>query len=401
MKTSGTDNLRALGQLLIGAPPTPGSNWKTLIDLARRHAVSPLLFWRLRERQIPEAGLLEELHREYYAAAVRGMVVGRHLAQVLGTLAAAGVPALVLKGSAAAAFYPDPALRPYGDLDILVSQDQVHQAEAALNRLGYARLRPKEWKLAYGYDLPLMSRDGRPAVEIHWRLGYPEAAGHLPAEEVWARAVPWMVDGQEALRLEAVDAALHLCAHALVKHRSRLGIRPLCDLALIADGWGQPEWRALAQRAAEYGLARPVYLMLTLAERALGLAVPAEAMAALRPSGGGPFPEDLVRRLLDLDREKKVRVPIAAVRAGARGTRWVAVRHFLWHMFLPRQGMAFKYNVAADSPRIWLTYLWRPVDLLRRYGKVAWKALRGDPVARAVWEHEAWLERWLREEAET
>jgi hypothetical protein len=50
----------------------------------------------------------------------------------------------------------------------------------------------------------------------------------------------------------------------------------------------------------------------------------------------------------------------------------------------------------ADSPRIWLAYLWRPIDLLKRYGLSAWQTLRGEREARAAWQREVWLERWLR-----
>jgi hypothetical protein len=64
---------------------------------------------------------------------------------------------------------------------------------------------------------------------------------------------------EAALRLEAVDAMLHLCRHAVVQHRAHLGLRPLCDLAQVVHGWGSGEWEELARRAVAYGLARPVY----------------------------------------------------------------------------------------------------------------------------------------------
>ena len=414
MRNSGTDHLRVLGRLLMGTPPSPGLDWETLVDLARRHGVAPLLYWKLEKdgghgdreqvgsrRDPVPAGVKEELQKDFYAAAVRGMVAQRQLAQVLGALAAGGIPALVVKGAAAARFYPDPALRAYGDLDVLVPRPQVDQAEGALRKLGYAPSRPKAWKMQRGYDLPLFGDGGRLLVEIHWRLDYPKGVGQLPADEMWGRAVPWSVEGQSALRLDARDAALHLCTHAVVKHRSHLGIRPLCDLALIAAGWGPAEWEALAQRAVHYGLTRPVYLVLALAEQVLGLALPAGVMAALCPLDGEALPSDLIERLLSLDGRQAVQVPLAAVQAAARRTVWARACHLLQNLFLPREGMAYKYNIPADSPRIWLTYLWRPVDLLRRYGSVAWQALRYDTPVHEAWDREAWLERWLQPEEET
>jgi hypothetical protein len=57
--------------------------------------------------------------------------------------------------------------------------------------------------------------------------------------------------------------------------------------------------------------------------------------------------------------------------------------------------MAVVYNIPADSPRIWLTYLWRPVHLLRRYGRSAWGVLRGKQESYQAWQKEIWLESWL------
>jgi hypothetical protein len=207
--------------------------------------------------------------------------------------------------------------------------------------------------------------------------------------------VPWTVEGQEALRLEDVDAVLYLCVHALLKHHAHLGLRPVSDLVYVVRDWSPERWQALVSRAVAYCLSRPVYLMLVLMEELFGLAPPREVSAALRPPGGDALPGDLVERLLVRNGTQAVVVPRAAVQAGAKGGTAAGLRHFLWHTFLPREGMAHKYGIPAASPRIWLTYLWRPIDLLRRYGDSAWKSLRRDETVRAAWDGEAWLEQWL------
>jgi hypothetical protein len=304
----------------------------------------------------------------------------------------------VIKGAAVGACYPDPGLRAFGDLDLLVPQVQLELSEKALNRLGYSCSGPKAWWSDHHYHLPPMVSDkGWLVVEVHWRLDDEGAVGRLPAEDLWARALPWSVAGQPALRLEPVDTALHLCCHAVVQHRARLGLRPLCDLVQVTDGWGQDAWDALAQRAMAYGLARPVYLMSVLAEQILGLNVPEVVMAALQPEHGALLPEGLAGTLLKLD-ASTAQVPVAAVQAGAQGTLAARLRFFLWHLFLPRDGMAVVYNIPADSPRIWLAYLWRPLHLLRRHGRSTWGALRGERRALEAWQRESWLERWLAEE---
>jgi hypothetical protein len=97
---------------------------------------------------------------------------------------------------------------------------------------------------------------------------------------------------------------------------SLTGLRPLCDLAQVGAGWGPVERGELA---------RPVYLLLVSARDLLGLAVPPETLAALRPAD--PLPEDL------LDCYQR-----SAISYQRSGDPLARLRHFLWHLFLPRHG---------------------------------------------------------------
>ncbi|MBN1661110.1 MAG: nucleotidyltransferase family protein [Anaerolineae bacterium] len=407
--TSGARELTLLARILAGHPPAPEVDWPALAGVARRQGVLPLLYWQLKQWYKASGGqagagtalppaLHDELRRDFAATAARVMAAKHPAAAALRALADAGVPAIVLKGPAAGAFYPNPALRSYVDLDLLVPRPLVDRAEAALAAEGYRAAKSKPWALEYGYDLPMVGPPGEIAVEIHWQLDYPDGIGHLPVEEMWPRAVPWGFEGQEVLRLEDVDAVLYLCTHALVKHHAHLGLRPVCDLMHAVRGWPPDRWDTLAERATAYGVARPVHLMLVLAERLTGVAPPPGTATALRPPLADALPDDLVERLLVRNGSQRVVVPRVATQAGARGRLSDRLRHLWWHTFLPREGMEHKYGIPAGSPRIWLTYLWRPIDLVRRYGRTAWNVLKGTPGARQAWEREAWLERWLRGE---
>ena len=397
------EDLCRLGRILAGLPADPDTDWARVIDVARRKRVSALLFWRLGDFEGDAGGadapqeILDELRHDLHAGATQAMLAERQLAAVLGALSGADVPALVVKGAATAAYYADPALRSYGDLDIMVPEAQLGVAEHALNQLGYESFASKEWWLDHFHHLPpMVSESGGLLVELHWGLDYQAGKGRLPADDLWARAVPWIVQGQPALRLDAIDAVLHLCRHAVVQHRVYGAFRSLCDLNQITEGWDRKEWETLGQRALAYDLARPVYLMLVLAVQALGLAVPAEVLTTLRPPGTLPEPDELLRRLMRPDSATLPRVSVGVVQAATEGSFGARLRYLARSLFLPRDGMAMVYKIPVDSPRIWLTYLWRPVDLLWRYGLSTWKTLRGERGARAIWQREVWLERWLR-----
>jgi len=400
----GEEELRALGHLLMGRPPEPAADWEAVVDLARRHAVAPLLYWQLKaraqDRDRTEEGpavAVQELRDNFYAAAARAIVAERQLAGALKALSEAEVEVVVVKGTAVAVAYPDPALRVYSDLDLLVEEAALDRAEAALEKAGYHYSQPRAWWLAHFKHLPPMSSEEGPLpLELHWRLDDEGTTGRLPVEDLWQRAVPWAVGGQPALRLEAVDAALHLCRHAAVQHRLHLGLRPLCDLAQVTAPWSPADWDTLADRAADYGLARPVYLLLTLMGEVLGRPAPAKVLLALRPAGDAGLPAGVAGRLLRLEDDPAAAVPPSMVWAQGREGQPGRLRDLLGHLFPPREGLAAVYGVPADSPRIWLTYLRRPADLLRRYGRAGWGMLRGNPASRQAWERETWLQRWLR-----
>src|SRR5688572_20467829 len=95
----------------------------TPVDNFHAHGIGPLVAWRLREqgRPVPEA-LQESARRGAYAAVTAAPLLARVREHVTG-------PIIVLKGPEIAAAYPAPALRPYGDLDLLVPNLERAQAE--------------------------------------------------------------------------------------------------------------------------------------------------------------------------------------------------------------------------------------------------------------------------------
>jgi hypothetical protein len=336
---------------------------------------------------------------ELWAATARWSLAERELSRLVGALEEAGVPAVVVKGPAVAAYYPEPALRTFGDLDLLVLMEQLGPAEAALNGLGYYCSKPGEWALDHHFHLPPMASDGDIlTVDLHWRLDDPERVGCLPTADLWARSETWLIQGSRTARLDGVDQVLHLCRHAMVQHLGRLGLQPLCDLVLITGSWEAAEWQTLVQRAEEYRLQRAVGFALLLAQSALEMELPEGVLAELGTPRDDSESLDLAKWFLTLDARTAVPVSAQAVRARRQGALPKQVSYLLRHMFPGPKGMSALYGIPVNSPRIWLTYLRRPVDLIQRYGRSAADALWGDPGARAAWGREAWLERWLSED---
>lgn len=151
-------------------------------------------------------------------------------------------PMILLKGAEVAARYPDPTLRPFGDIDLLV--EDAPAAHAALRRAGFNEigdprlfvdihhLRPLQWQM-----LPLV-------VEIHSAPKWLDGMTPPSVDELFAVAVPARVDGIDSVPAahHAVLLAVHSWAHEPLRH-----LLDLIDVATMADEADPRAIRALAQ----------------------------------------------------------------------------------------------------------------------------------------------------------
>lgn len=298
--------LRALTRRALGGPPVvaPAAvDWSALLALARREGVAPLLAGTT--DLLPDAppSWRAALARAYRESAGRAVLHAAALRRVLAALAAADVPALVLKGAVLAeALYADSARRPMSDLDLLVPREDVPRAARALAALGYrpvgdlaadladraaAAFAPTPIPTGSGRVPPAPgARSTAPIVDLHWDLverWYGARPGAWPAG-VWARAREITVDGVPAWTLAPADALLHACVHLAGNHGLR-GLLWYCDVHLMARRWRAAlAWDAVVATARAARLDGLVWAALTVVRAALGLEVPSGALAGLAPA---------------------------------------------------------------------------------------------------------------------
>jgi hypothetical protein len=122
-----------------------------------------------------------------------------------------------LKGAALVhLYYPNVAVRPMLDLDILVPRDQVMQAFEILDQLGWQPVMRDRDKLTEDY---ISMRHAQGFVEqndhqldLHWHT----LADFLNVEvdqQFWQRAIPFEVEGVTTQTLSPTDHLLHVCVH--------------------------------------------------------------------------------------------------------------------------------------------------------------------------------------------
>jgi hypothetical protein len=291
--------------------PPPDADWRRLLAQADADDLLPALAHAL--AGVPDAAAPPPTRRRLTDALAAGrarhLVMSDALARVLARFEAERIPAIVLKGPALAeTVYPDPALRPFGDLDVLVRPADRVRADAALLALGHRRLADAHsWDFDVAWDgATLYATPEGVHVDLHWSLltepRYPW--NHAETAAVWERAAPLTVAGRRALGLAREDLVLYLAAHLAV-HHALSGLLRHGDVALVLRH-DTPDWPRLLERAARWRVGRALFLVLARVEAVFGPLVPPDVLAALRPRG--PRAALLAALLRDAGAERRVRL---------------------------------------------------------------------------------------------
>lgn len=210
----------------------------------RLHRLEPFAarLWRGAGVPVPEPVAQEERF-----AAVASLAAPALLARVRD---AVDGPIVVMKGAEIAGLYPDPALRSFRDVDLLV--EDAEAAQRALLAAGFEEFGDAHRYVGIHHLRPLVARDLPVGIEVHSR---PKWVDRLPSPDVGLlleSAVPGRTGIEGILGLPPAMHALVLAAHSWA-HEPLRRIRDLVDVAAAWKAAGEGEVDALA---GEWGVER-------------------------------------------------------------------------------------------------------------------------------------------------
>jgi hypothetical protein len=244
-------------------------DWQVVSRLARVHRLQPRLHRATTgEHDLPgiPAPLREDWRREYFSALSAAVALLDQRDRAVGALAARGVRPMVVKGAAlGGVLYPDPAVRPMGDIDLLLPR-------GALARL---------------VDLPGLLRaagvDAGPfeIEEDHHDL---TMDGILPIdlEAIWQAAVPASFAPEAAL-VPCLEDQLLLTAVSCCRNSFWNLVLVLDAAEMLRQHRDRIDVDRLAERARAWQLEWALDTLLGLAEALFGEAAPAALRARLEP----------------------------------------------------------------------------------------------------------------------
>ena len=274
----------------IGSALTPFD----LVAAARHEGVVVLVHWQLQQaRREPGHSSIPEAVLQAFAVAARtdamvSMLFEAESRSVLNAMTAAGIPGLLLKGSALAYWaYSAPHLRACSDVDLLVPSREA--AELLAGRLCHAGLERSETSGdLVAYELMCRRRISEELlleVDVHWRLANsPLFADAFTFDELMAESILLPRLGPLARGLGLVHACIHACVHRALNLSIGVDdkLKWLYDLEVLMALFKPSDWQQLTALSISKGLAGVVLNALEVSATTFGRELPGALTTALR-----------------------------------------------------------------------------------------------------------------------
>ena len=295
------DALREPGSLLL----LTGPDLDLTLRVLRRAKLLGLVAQRLAPAQLAQlpARVVDQLE------SARNMVEARvrlarwelwHLARVLQP--APTQPVVLLKGCAYLLLaLPHAVGRMLTDVDLLVPEDQLRDAEAQLQQFGWESTPLSPYDERYYRDWtheipPLRHVEREIEVDVHHNILMRTARLHPAASKLLASARVVGSDGFQVLA--PTDMVLHAMTHLFYSSEMDDALRELVDIDALVRHFAAIEpgfWSGFAARAGELDLLRPATYALRYVRRWLLTPVPAEVLQQLE----GASPPAPILALMD------------------------------------------------------------------------------------------------------
>lgn len=350
-------------------------DWDIMVALALKYGVASVLYSSL--SQLPPAiripsKVRNSLRNSYHRTAARNMRVYQQLLRMLEAFRTKAVQVILLKGvHLAELVYGNIALRPMGDIDLLVRNGDLSKASSILETEDYEM--SKEDVARSLEHLAPFRKKGYLDVEIHFNIAAPPVSNNFAVEELWDRARMEQIQGAQVLTLCPEDLLLHLCMHTTIHHCFDNGIRPFLDIHRTLDHYGpRIDMDEVMRRSIRWGVSSSVYVMLELTHRFLGTPVQPWTLETVTP--GKPVFE-VIETAQRLVFEVNHPVSINVVKLFGPG-RWSdRLRVFLDRAFPPSELMVTSDLQNMTRLSIIKLYCFRLKGIFSRHWKSTWLAL--------------------------
>jgi Uncharacterised nucleotidyltransferase len=364
--------LREEPRIALARSLAAGADFDLLARLARRHAVTPLVYRFLADTCVdilPEASLAA-IRTNYQLIVLLNRHLASELVRLTNLLNDAGVATLSMKGPMLAEIaYGSIEGRQFVDLDLLLHRGDLPRASEVLSAERYTSMLTRRERAGDPYFQEFEDFFSGPGgvggIDLHWQLT-PRAFPFAPDEgSVWRRAITIDLMDAKIGVPDHIDHFIYLCAHG-AKHGWH-SLSNVCDVAELLRARREIDFGEALDRAVRCGARRIVLTGLCLARTLIDAPLPDDVEALIRANREVIALSSLAARALfrrPPDKEPVVEpwaIPFRSIETSSARARYVVGR-----LLAPTMG---DYQM-LPLPRALFSLYWlmRPFRMTLQYG---------------------------------
>jgi len=335
---------------------SPDLNWAYFFEQANNQGVASLIYKSLSgidyARSIVPETILARLASCYYNVASRNTLLTEKLAAILDYFQKERIEIILLKGIALIqTIYPNIALRPIYDIDILIRPQDFAVVKAGLEELGYFN------SVFYREDF----YQDNIMVDVHeelinmTRIKSRRKAHRIDMDEVWRSSLAIEINGQKARILSPEYSLMELCLH-LTFHHGLQGLIWFVDIARLIEYYkNEIDWNRFIKETSDYRINKPVYYALFYVSKILKQDIPEYVLSQLRPQRQNFLERKIFNMILSGRPLENTRFFFTLINLET----FLDKIFFLREIALPSPGiLSVKYNIPslAGTPRYYLIH---------------------------------------------
>jgi hypothetical protein len=244
---------------------TPDLDWERVLDSAEHHRLIPAMHGALSGNNGVPSTLRARVHKHAW----RVLHFTAELQKIARCFEQRGIEFLAHKGPALAQLlYGDPAMRQFGDLDVIVRSRDFRRAKDVLIESGYdsnLRLSPRHEQalLRSGYECSFGLNSARNLVELQWQIVPRFYSINFDIDALFSRSMQVNLDDVALRTLGPEDLLMVLCVHAAKHEWVQLGM--LRDIAALMNF--DLDWNWIVAEARRLGIIKILQVSLLAANK--------------------------------------------------------------------------------------------------------------------------------------
>jgi hypothetical protein len=386
--TLGPDEAAVMGTLLRA-----NINWQTLMADSGKLGVQPLLYRHLSQSEfsghIPSAAMAS-FENAYRWQSMRNLCLYGLIEQLLSAFEDIGITVVPLKGAfLARSIYPDSALRPMADIDLLCREEDEGLLRARLAEVGFHQkagpVRAKLAELGFAKNVAYPSffherffavdkgchlnpfYRSSSTIEVHFSIFPSVPHGFMHMKPVWDRVGLLTTDGHSSGALALDDLILYLCLH-LMRHirYGQCRLYWFCDIhEVLAQHGDAIQWERLFRTAAELGVTDQMHSIFLLLNRYWNSDVP-EMQGHIKELSMATILQRQLLRNREESHKALIRTHFHKLVALLDTPGWRERIYFFWRLLFPSRENLIRRYQPQSSMRLYLSYLVHPVLAVKR-----------------------------------